>query len=220
MKLSKLLAAIGLTVALSGGASAATIGGIEFPDGAASFADSVFSYTPGSGFSGSAPCQNSANALGVPDFSSSGPDCNGYVSLGQGGTLILQFTDNALTTSGNSDADLHIFEIGPAVEAMMISISTNATDWIDLGTLSGQPTSIDIDGVAGVVTGTAYSYVRIIDDASSGPGAGVFSGADIDAVGAISSTEAPPAVPLPASGVLLLGAFGAFAAAKRRKRSG
>lgn len=215
MNLYKLFAASSVCAVLAVGASAATIGGIDFPDGAVSFADSVFDYSPGGGFTGAAPCQDSSKAVGLPDFVTG--NCSGYVSLGQGGSIILQFTDNALTTSGDSNADLHIFEVGAAVEAMIIEISTNAMDWIGLGTLSGQPTSIDIDGVAGVVAGTAYSFVRITDDPNAGPHSGVFSGADIDAVGAISSTAPPPAVPLPATGLMLLGALGAFAFTKSRR---
>ncbi len=212
MNLYKTIVAAGVCALVGTAASAATIGGIDFPDGATSFADSVVSYTPGTGFATNGACQDTSLALGVPDFG--GGNCDGYVSLGQGGSIVLQFTDNALTTSGDIDADLHVFEVGSAVEAMMIAISTNAVDWIELGTLSGQPTSINIDGVTGVVDGTAYSYVRITDDPNSGPGSGVFSGADIDAVGAISSTTP---VPLPATGLMLVGAMGLLASAKRRK---
>ncbi len=216
MNLLRLFAVAGVCAGLGAGASAATIGGIDFPDGPISFADSVVSYNPGGGFPGTGGCQDTSEAVGIPNFT--GGDCDGYVSLGQGGSIVLQFTDNALTTSGDSSADLHVFEIGDAVEAMLISISTNTVDWIDLGRLSGQPTSIDIDGVTGVVSGAAYSYVRIIDDPNSGPSGGVYSGADIDAVGAISSTAPVTPVPLPATGLMLVGALGALASAKRRKR--
>jgi hypothetical protein len=163
---------------------ATLIGGIEFPDGAASFADSVFSYTPGadvgSGF------DDPLSALGIPDGIGSS------TSLGDFGVLVLQFTDNSLTTSGDATPDLHIFEAGAVIEFFNVAISTDAVSWIDLGDVLGQPTSINIDGVAGIVADTKYSYVRLTDvlpDQTGSP----FGEADIDAVGAISS--APPVVP-------------------------
>ena len=69
----------------------------------------------------------------------------GQVSLGTGGSITMQFTDNALTGSGDSAADLHIFEIGADVEGFFVEISTDGFAWVDLGLLAGQPTSIDID---------------------------------------------------------------------------
>lgn len=193
-------------------AASVTYDGITFPDGNVSFADSVVSYTPGSGFTGTAltNCQDASLALGAPDYVSG--DCDGYVSLGDGGTLILQFTDNLLRASGTTDADLHIFEVGTAVEAMVISISANGSDWFALGTLSGQPTSIDIDATSGINAGDEFSFVRIVD-APGGATGGVFSGADIDAVGAISTTV----VPLPAGLWFGLAGLGALAALRRRK---
>ena len=63
-----------------------------------------------------------------------------------------------------------------------------------------------LNGVAGVMSGALYSFVRIRDAGSSDSHGTIFPGADIDAVGAISS--APPAVPLPPSiGFLLIGVF-------------
>ena len=94
-----------------------TIDGITFPDGVASFADAVVSYTPGVDVG--PPYINPNNALGVPDY----VDPNGATSLGEGGTLILQFVDNFLTTSGDATPDLHVFEIGGATESFNLSIS-------------------------------------------------------------------------------------------------
>ena len=192
-----LLCAMTLVFTLAGTAFAIPYGGIEFPDGAISFADSVYSYTPGPDV---APNYNNPNAaLGIPDYS--GNDFTA-VSLGEGGSLIVQFTDNSLTTSGNAVADLHIFEIGGVTEWFNVAISTNALNWIGLGNVLGQPTSIDIDAIGGVVAGERYSFVRLTDIAPSQSGT-PFGEADIDAVGAISS--APPAsVPEPAT-MLLFG---------------
>lgn len=182
-----------------------TFDGITFDDGEQAFADEVVSYTPGPDVG--AGWNDPTEALGIPGGDS--------VSLGDFGELILRFTDNSLTSSGDSTADLHIFEIGAQVEWMNVAISTNNVDYIDLGDVLGQPTSIDIDPVSGVLSGTQYSYVRIRDIEPSQSGS-PFGEADINAVGAISS--APPAppestVPTPGSwllivmGILALGAM-------------
>ena len=91
--------------------NAAMFGGIEFPDGEISFADSVISYDPA--FSGgNVPTDpnfmDPGAAVGAPDYISP----LGSVSLGSGGQLVIRFIDNRLTGSGNADPDLHIFEIG------------------------------------------------------------------------------------------------------------
>lgn len=119
------------------------------------------------------------------------------MSLGDGGMLIVRFTDNSLTTSGDNTPDLHIFEVGAVVERMNVAISTNNTDWIDLGLWAGQPASIDIDSIAGVVEGELYSYVRLIDDSSRNQTGFPYGEGDIDAIGAISSGAA--VVPVPAA---------------------
>ena len=89
-------------------AQAVLIGGVEFPQGAISFADEVTSYSVGGGGVAGGN-QNSSLAVGAPN--------GAFVSLGDGGSIILRFTNNLLTGSGNSDLDLWIFEVGPDVEA-------------------------------------------------------------------------------------------------------
>lgn len=207
-KFLTLLCAVALIFAAGETATAIPIGGIEFPAGAVSFADAVYSYSPGLYV---APNYNDPNAaLGIPDFSG-----NNFTaaSLGEYGSLILQFTDNSLTTSGDATADLCIFEVGNITEWFNVAISTDATNWIDLGNVSAQPTSIDIDPIAGIVAGELYSYVRLTDidpEQTNWP-----SGeADIDAVGAISSVSA---VPEPATMLLLGTGLLGIAGAARKK---
>ena len=126
----------------------------------------------------------------------------------------MRFSDNSLTTSGDATADLHIFEVGARVEVFNIAISQDLVNWIDLGDLSGQPTSIDIDAVAGVVQFAQYSYVRLTDVDPNQTGS-PFGEADIDAIGAISS--APP-VAIHAPGALAFLGLGFAAMMLRRRR--
>ena len=188
-------------------ANAVVIGGVDFPDGAASFADQVVSYSPGTDVgSGPGVWDDPSQALGVPDYDAG--TLTGATSLGEGGELVLQFTDNSLTTSGDNSLDLYIFEIGDVVELFNVAISTDGVSWIDLGDVDGQPTGIDIDPIAGVTAGALYSFVRLRDVLPAQTDF-PFGEADIDAVGAISS--APASIPEPSTlGLLVLGALGAF----------
>ncbi len=194
---------------------AATYGGVEFPGGDASFADVVVSYTEGGG-GVSGDHELATNALGIPNYNSVS-DTN-YLSLGWGGTVVLQFTNNSLTTSGTAENDLWIFEIGDAVEKTNVSISKDGTTWINVGAVAGSTRGVDLDAFigSGVTASDRYSYVRLVDAGphlSSAP----YAGADIDAVGAISS-----AAPVPLPGTLLLFGSGLAAlagTAHRRLRS-
>ncbi len=97
-------------------------GGIEFPQGVASFADEVVEYDPhhsGGAVPSNPNFTDPAEALGPPDYSG-GSTGTGSVSLGSGGRLTLKFTNNKLTGSGDSADDLHIFEVGPQVEATAV----------------------------------------------------------------------------------------------------
>src|SRR5262245_12920229 len=112
--------ALVLTVSSAAPVRAAIFGGIDFPQGASSFADAVIRFDQlHSGGPGPSPAIPTINdplaALGPPDFVAANFDF-GYATLGRGGLIELRFVDNLLTNSGNNLNDLHIFEIGPDVE--------------------------------------------------------------------------------------------------------
>lgn len=180
-----ILTSLAATSTLAG----AEYGGIEFPQGALSFADHVVSYDPA--FSGGAVPTNPnhidpLSALGVPDHSGGnlGP---GSVSLGAGGRLVLEFTNNRLTGSGDADPDIHIFEIGTDVEDTFVDISADGITWHAIGKVFGSTSSIDIDAF-GFGIEDEFAYVRLTDDKNEGNTTGSTVGADIDAVGAISTS--------------------------------
>ena len=160
-------------------ANATLIEGIDFPQGAASFAKVVVSSIPGLGVN--SPYDDPARALGIPDDT--------VTSLGLGGTIILAFDENFLVTSGDSAEDLWIFERGN-LEATYVSISTDGVTWISVGEVPGGTSGVDIDSFTGtgVILNREYKFVKLIDVYNST----TKDGADIAAVGASSSK--PPEV--------------------------
>lgn len=165
----------------------AEFGGVEFPDGEASFADEVASYDPE--IENGEPEEvhrDPDNALGPPDCPEdvtpdTRPVCS--VSLGSGGSITLEFTDNVLAGSGTSDADLWVFEVGPDVEDTFVEISADGEQWEDVGKIGGSVAGVDIDAF-GFGPDDEFRFVRLTDDPDEGADDGVTVGADIDAVGA------------------------------------
>lgn len=205
---------------------AALIGGVEFPQGVISFADSVVAYNPAAGGGAVPNAANSepTNALGVPQVPGSAVGaCSGdpllcpFVSLGSGGTITLKFVDNRLTGSGDDALDLWIFEVGADVEDTFVEISKNGILWYDVGKVFGRTAGVDIDAF-GFSTADLFAYVRLTDDPDEGSTTGSSVGADIDGVGAISTVSA---VPIPAAAWLFGSAIvGLFGLARRRGREG
>lgn len=191
-----------------------TQGGTDFPQGAVSFADTVVSYSVGGG-GVTAPHQGPANALGVPDYTGSntcGATC-AFVSLGDGGSIVLRFTDNLLTGSGDNAPDIWVFEVGPDIEDTFVDISKDGVLFTSVGKVFGSTAGIDIDAF-GFGVADQFAYVRLTDDTNEGGQSGATAGADIDAVGAISTVRTT----VPEPGILALLGLGMTGFMLRRRR--
>jgi len=231
--------ATGLLIAgAAGSANADLFGGVDNPGGISSFADYWVDYnhqSPPNPELGEDEFRDPTNALGAPDFIQNvnylaymqGPpsdydkDPGNYVSLGWGGVLVVEFTDNYLTTSegtvaGTDAHDLWIFEIGQDIEPTIVEISTDGNTWINVGSTSGGTGGIDID--PWVPSGSLYSSVRITDPNNPGYICAAWGGADIDAVGAISSIPANNPVPEPATMLLFGTGLAGIAGSRFRKK--
>jgi len=207
-----------LVAGMTSPAYAVIFGGIDFPDGVSSFADGVLDYNPDGG--GAVPTDadflDPLDALGAPNYVA--PE--GSVSLGDGGFIELEFTDNLLTNSGDVSFDIHIFEVGPDVEDTFVAIKPTAATAIllipaiydadtdgfyEIGKVFGATASIDIDAFFPAAPAGTYTFdaVQLIDDTDEGAQTGSTVGADIDAVGAISTIIVDPPVEQPVAGELL-----------------
>lgn len=155
-------------------------GEVTFPQGDISFTDEIVHHDTGS----KEPIEiarDPAEALGVPNYDRKN-DRN-FVSLGCGGELVLQFTDNQLVDIPGPD--LYVFEIGPDVEPTALAVSKDGEDWVRIGRISGGKAEVDIAPY--VSSNDAFRFVRLVDleqDCGS-----KWPGADIDAVGAIGSAQ-------------------------------
>ena len=194
-------------------------GGTEFPQGAISFADAVVDYTPGVvNNQPSLPYRGSTNAVGLPDFDGitscpSSLECS-FVSLGDGGSITLAFIDNFLTGSDSDAYDLWVFEVGSHIEDTFIEVSSDGNDWLSVGKITGSTSGIDLDA-HGYGSTNMFSFVRLTDDPDQGPSTGFAVGADIDAVGAVSTSP----VPFPPTAWLFLAGLGYVSLKARQTKS-
>jgi OOP family OmpA-OmpF porin len=152
---------------------------VYLPLGKISFADKLVEYKVGN----PAPVKknrDSMQCLHEPNYIDySTPN---FISLGCGGILTLEFTNNGFMNLKGDD--LYIFEVAPSRESMRIEISTNGIDWIYASQISGGTSAIDLSDY-NIDSETVFYFIRITDlkDTCNGKS----SGADIDAVGAINS---------------------------------
>jgi large repetitive protein len=172
-------------------------GNFVFEIGSFAFADRVVSYNPlHSGGPGPIDGLNDPSAaLGQPNYTGSGePQANeGVVSLGRGGRLTLQFTDNLLTGSNSAAPDLVVFEVGDS-EEVLVDVSTDGVTWTNVGRASAASPAIDIDAF-GFNSISRIPFVRLTDVLGQGSQSGSSVGADIDAVGALSSVVVDQSTP-------------------------
>ena len=219
-----ILSALGAATIVPASANAASL----TPE---SYADKVEFYNPGDAL---VTLKNSDAALGESNWTSDMVGKNGWkgdigVSLGKGGSIALEFTANYLTGDGDvNSSDLWIFEIGIVPEDMLVDISIDGDAWYRVGLAAKRDYSndsgigIDIDGLlnthADLSLDTMFSFVRLTDNGTNKYTNGK-SGADIDAVAALSSVAKSDVVDVPEPGMAVaLGAiaFGAFIKRKQR----
>jgi parallel beta-helix repeat protein len=170
---------------------AISILGDFYADGALSFADvapaNLYNPRAGGGPVPIAGLQVPGNAVGAPDYTGVGEPLagQGVVSLGRGGVLVVQFTDNFLTASDDARPDLAIYEVG-IPELVRVEVSSDGLNYTSVGTASFNNRYIDLDQY-GFNSLSQLQYVRLTDEPGEGPASGDSVGADIDAVGALSS---------------------------------
>lgn len=107
----------------------------------------------------------------------------GFVALGQGGTLVVEFVDALLCD--REGADLKIVEIGPLAEPFEVAVSRDGKQWIEVGRAKGAESEIDLAPF--VHPGDRFRFVRIVDAKCINVSRNRWPGADIDAVGALHS---------------------------------
>ncbi len=152
---------------------------IYLPLGKISFADKLVEFKVGS----PAPAQkyrDSTQCLQEPNYASY--HTANFLSLGCGGSVIVEFTDNGFMNLPGDD--LYIFEVGPSRESAKVEISKNGTDWVYAGQIDGGKSIIELSD-AGVDEATVFYFLRITD--LKVLCRSLSSGADIDAIGAINS---------------------------------
>lgn len=152
---------------------------VYFPLGKISFADKLVEFKVGY----PAPVRkyrDSTQCLHEPDYTNY--HSPSFVSLGCGGVLVVEFTDNGFMNLPGDD--LYIFEVGPSREAAKIEISENGEDWLYAGRIAGGKSAIDLSD-EGIDEETIFYFIRITDlkDLCRS----ISAGADIDAIGAINS---------------------------------
>jgi len=152
---------------------------VKLPLGDRSFVDEVADFTAGAPPVKDPRWGDPKLALGPPDYTYV-TDVN-YLTVGCGGSVVFRFVDNRVIDGPGPD--IHVFEIGPDVEATTLALSEDGQTWDEVGEIKGGDSSVDLAGK--VPEGKTYAWLRLTDlktaCSSSWPGA------DIDAVAAINS---------------------------------
>ncbi|MCD8118216.1 MAG: carboxypeptidase-like regulatory domain-containing protein [Lachnospiraceae bacterium] len=136
-----------------------------------SYASSVVSFESGDPWTSMSDAMNPADALGEPDYS----DYKNAVTLGAGGVLVLGFDVDFCNGDG---IDIYIYEVGDDVETTLVEVSKDGENWVNVGTVDGSTSGIDIEDK--VSASSTFRYIRLTDLGSHT--GGWWPGADIDAV--------------------------------------
>ena len=115
------------------------------------------------------------STLGLPDDPGTKEPYNGYMTLGAGGVLVLEYDVAIYDGDGQ---DIFVFEVGPGAEKTKVEVSDDLKTWYDAGTAKGLVSGIDLNGK--VPDGSRFRYVRLTDQRTT-PNER-YAGADIDAV--------------------------------------
>ncbi|SMP52868.1 pre-peptidase C-terminal domain-containing protein [Neorhodopirellula lusitana] len=190
---------VGGTITTSDSLGSQAFNSILFPSGSISFADSVLTSGTELGDDVENTFADTETALGSPDFngvaSSDPTDGLFTLSLGSNGYATFVFEDNYLTGSssnpttltgiGDGEADLIIFESGIA-ERVKVEISRDNETYFNVGEIFGLSNTIDLDAF-GFGLNDRFTYVRLTDISGEDSFDFGAAGADIDAIGALST---------------------------------
>jgi len=135
------------------------IGPVFIAAGMSAFADSVAHFDPGAigTNTGDEPdplYRNPAAALGLPQSEAD----SGFVSLGRGGTLILEFTDNRLIDQPGCDLYISIRNQGN--EAARVWVSQDGNFYYFIGTVDNKTNCLDLENNA---PAGLYRFVKLRD---------------------------------------------------------
>ena len=147
------------------------------------------------------------NALGASNAYQSGSVFGGFYSLGLGGSAVFGFGTNF--GAPGSVIEVTAGSRSGHRESLLVEAFNIATGlWENLGAITNQgPTGLTLAVSLNLTPGAAYSLLRLTDTSEVRSGR---DGWDIDSISV-------SAVPVPAGGLLLLGALGGLAALRRRK---
>ena len=118
--------------------------------------------------------------IGVPDVDTI---TSGYgeLCLGKGGYIVLEFDVAIYDGEG---LDIYVFEVGPAVEATTVEVSSDLVTWYNVGVAKGRTAGVDLSGL--VPEGSRFRYVRLTD-AGGNDYNSRWPGPDIDAVSGLNT---------------------------------
>lgn len=142
------------------------------------YADAVVEYNPGPITGGSLNVGHHPEYIVGPPDTVLDPCCTGLLPLGTGGFVTVEFTDNSIVNGPGPD--LSIVGDPDNDEHVQVEVSTDGTDWKDLGIVP-EIAELDLQDA-----GLEFArYVRITDDAVAEASGN--NSAEIDAVEALHS---------------------------------